>query len=65
MKLQGPGNGRRYSYGTQRARQATARAANTAMVTTYWMIGQRIVVEEQNGSDRADYGEYIRRFRSA
>ncbi len=41
------------------ARQATARAVNTAMVTTYWMIGQRIVVEEQNGADRADYGEYI------
>ena len=41
------------------ARQATARAVNTAMVTTYWMIGQRIVVEEQNGSNRADYGEYI------
>ena len=41
------------------ARQATARAINTAMVTTYWMIGQRIVVEEQKGSDRADYGAYI------
>ena len=41
------------------ARQATARAVNTAMVTTYWLIGQRIVVEEQKGSDRADYGAYI------
>lgn len=41
------------------ARQATARAINTAMVTTYWLIGQRIVVEEQNGADRADYGAYI------
>ena len=41
------------------ARQATARAVNTAMVTTYWMIGQRIVVEEQNGADRAVYGEQI------
>ncbi|MBO4751580.1 MAG: DUF1016 family protein [Bacteroidales bacterium] len=41
------------------ARQATARTINTAMVTTYWMIGQRIVVEEQNGADRADYGAYI------
>lgn len=29
------------------ARQATVRAINTAMVTTYWLIGQRIVVEEQ------------------
>ena len=41
------------------ARQATVQAVNTAMVTTYWMIGQRIVVEEQNGADRADYGAYI------
>ena len=41
------------------ARQATARAVNTAMVTTYWMIGQRIVVEEQNGSNKATYGEQI------
>lgn len=41
------------------ARQATARTINTAMVTTYWMIGQRIVVEEQNGAERADYGAYI------
>ncbi len=41
------------------ARQATARAVNTAMVTTYWMIGQKIVVEEQNGSNKAAYGEQI------
>ena len=41
------------------ARQVTARAVNTAMVTTYWMIGQRIVVEEQNGSNKAAYGEQI------
>lgn len=41
------------------ARQATARAVNTAMVTTYWMIGQRIVVEEQSGSNKAAYGEQI------
>ena len=41
------------------ARQATAHAVNTAMVTTYWMIGQRIVVEEQNGSNKAAYGEQI------
>lgn len=40
-------------------RQATARAVNTAMVTTYWMIGQRIVMEEQNGSNKAAYGEQI------
>ena len=41
------------------ARQATARAVNTAMVTTYWMIGRRIVEEEQNGKDKAAYGQQI------
>lgn len=41
------------------ARQATARAVNTAMVTTYWMIGRRIVEEEQNGKDKAAYGHQI------
>jgi predicted nuclease of restriction endonuclease-like (RecB) superfamily len=29
------------------------------MVETYWKIGQRIVEYEQNGKDRADYGEYL------
>ncbi len=29
------------------------------MITTYWMISQRIVVEEQQGADRAAYGQQI------
>jgi hypothetical protein len=29
------------------------------MVEAYWKIGERIVVEEQNGADRAPYGEAI------
>ena len=39
------------------ARSVTVRAINTTMVSAYWLIGKRIVVEEQNGSDKAAYGE--------
>lgn len=39
------------------ARRGTVRAINTAMVTAYWLIGKRIVIEEQKGADRAEYGE--------
>jgi predicted nuclease of restriction endonuclease-like (RecB) superfamily len=41
------------------ARHAAARTVNAAMATTYWLIGRRIVVEEQRGSARADYGEQL------
>ncbi len=43
----------------QEARQLTARTVNSAMVTSYWLIGKRIVVEEQQGKERANYGEQI------
>lgn len=43
----------------QEARQLTARAINSTMVTAYWLIGKRIVVEEQQGQKRAAYGEQI------
>lgn len=43
----------------QEARQLTARAVNSAMVTAYWLIGKRIVVEEQQGQDTAQYGEQV------
>lgn len=39
------------------ARKNTARAINTAMTVAYWLIGKRIVIEEQNGADRAEYGD--------
>lgn len=29
------------------------------MVEAYWKIGQRIVLEEQNGKERAEYGKEI------
>ena len=39
------------------ARSVTVRTINTTMVSAYWLIGKRIVVEEQKGSDKATYGE--------
>ncbi len=41
------------------ARQKAYTAVNTAMVEAYWLIGKRIVEEEQNGDKRAAYGEEI------
>ena len=32
-------------------------AVSSAMIMTYWNIGKRIVLEEQNGKDRAEYGK--------
>lgn len=31
-------------------------ATNRAMVLTYWNVGRRIVEQEQNGNQRAEYG---------
>jgi len=41
------------------ARQKAYSAVNSAMVEAYWLIGKRIVEEEQQGSERAAYGEEI------
>ncbi|MDR1291576.1 MAG: PDDEXK nuclease domain-containing protein [Planctomycetaceae bacterium] len=41
------------------ARQEAYSAVNFAMVEAYWLIGKRIVEEEQNGKSRADYGERV------
>jgi F0F1-type ATP synthase membrane subunit b/b' len=40
-----------------KARQKAYSAVNTAMVEAYWLVGKRIVEEEQNGEDRAAYGK--------
>lgn len=42
-----------------RARASVVRHVNTVMPLAYWLIGRRIVVEEQNGEDRAAYGERL------
>lgn len=41
------------------ARQRAYTAINSAMAEAYWMIGKRIVEEEQGGEDRAAYGKQI------
>jgi predicted nuclease of restriction endonuclease-like (RecB) superfamily len=38
------------------ARSKARSAVNSAMVEAYWMIGQRIVQEEQQGQHKAQYG---------
>jgi predicted nuclease of restriction endonuclease-like (RecB) superfamily len=41
------------------ARNRTYSIINSAMVETYWLIGKRIFEEEQQGSNRATYGEKL------
>jgi predicted nuclease of restriction endonuclease-like (RecB) superfamily len=41
------------------ARQKSYQAINSAMVEAYWKIGEKIVLEEQQGKDRAAYGESV------
>ena len=41
------------------ARQKAYAAVNFAMVEAYWLTGKRIVEEEQQGKERAAYGEEI------
>lgn len=43
----------------QSARKNVVRSINQTMVTTYFEIGRKIVEEEQNGKDRANYGEKV------
>lgn len=48
---------RQISQLVQLARQQLQRSVNTAMVQTYWQIGQLIVEHEQQGESRAAYGK--------
>ncbi|MBK9460830.1 MAG: hypothetical protein IPN94_15725 [Sphingobacteriales bacterium] len=43
----------------QNARVKTYTAINAAMVNAYWQMGKRIVDEEQQGKEKATYGEAI------
>ena len=43
----------------QHARNRAHSAVNQAMVEAYWLIGKRIVEEEQNGKTRAEYGKRL------
>lgn len=41
------------------ARRRTARVVNATMTASYWWVGRRIVLEEQRGAKRAEYGEAL------
>ena len=41
------------------ARRSVVRHVNTVQVLANWLIGRRIVVEEQKGAKRAAYGEHL------
>lgn len=41
------------------AKNNVKKAVNISMIYTYYEIGRRIVIEEQNGNDRAEYGKHL------
>ena len=41
------------------ARERVARSVNHELTVAYWHIGKRLVEEEQNGKERADYGKRL------
>jgi len=43
----------------EEARRSAARSVNALMTATYWLVGRRIVEQEQGGKTRADYGEAV------
>jgi len=43
----------------QSAKKQVYTSVNTVMVEAYWLIGKRIVEEEQRGEERAKYGQAL------
>jgi len=43
----------------KQGRTVAVRYMNTALVATYWLVGRRIVVYEQKGKERAEYGKEL------
>lgn len=41
------------------ARRQAATSVNFIMVEAYWRIGERIVLQEQQGAERAEYGKFL------
>ena len=41
------------------ARRFAYNSINLAQLRQNWLIGQKIVIQEQNGNDRAEYGKHI------
>ncbi len=48
----------------QQGRENSGNAVNRIMIDSYWLLGKRIVNEEQNGENRAQYGKQILKFAS-
>lgn len=46
------------------ARQTAIRAIDNQRTLLYWHIGERVFKEEQEGKERANYGEYIIKYLS-
>ena len=44
-----------------RARTSVVRHVNQTMTMAYWLVGKRLVVEEQRGECRAEYGTHLLR----
>lgn len=50
---------KRVTYHIDHARRQIQQSIDTEMVKAYWLIGQAIVEEEQNGKKRAEYGSFL------
>ena len=46
------------------ARETAIRAVDNQRTLLYWHIGERVFNEEQDGQDRANYGEYLIKYLS-
>ncbi|MBE6339513.1 MAG: DUF1016 domain-containing protein [Bacteroidales bacterium] len=43
----------------EQGRRAAYGAVNSVMINSYWHIGKRIVEQEQQGNERAEYGKHL------
>lgn len=43
----------------EQSRRSAARSVNSILAATYWEVGRRIVLFEQGGKERAEYGEEL------
>ena len=43
----------------EQARANVARSVNSEMVIAYWLIGRKIVEDEQKGENRTEYGKRL------
>lgn len=46
-------------YILSQARKTAYKDINSTMVQAYWLVGKRIVEEEQKGKERAEYGKFL------